>query len=154
MESSLRLKLPTSSIQKQYKLGDVREDGKVFFCDSKKRGEVWISQEQYVRARFNVALQSAKARSKKKRLPFNIDTDYLIEIFPKDGKCPVFGIDMEFGGNQNTSPSLDRIHPALGYVKGNVMWISGYANTLKSLNTLDTLRTLLAFYEKLERRNE
>lgn len=77
-----------------------------------------------------------------------------MEIYPEDGKCPIFGIDMEFGGIQNTSPSLDRIHPAIGYVKGNVMWVSGYANTLKSVNTLDTLRTLLAFYENLERRNE
>lgn len=154
MVSLHQLKSLANTTEKQFKLGDLREDGKVYFCDSTKRGEVWISPEQYKRARFNVALQSARNRAKKKKLPFNIDVDYLMEIYPKDGKCPVFGIDMEFGGVQNTSPSLDRIHPALGYVKGNVMWISGYANTLKSLNTLDTLRTLLAFYEKLERRNE
>ena len=146
--------LKTGNTSKQFKLGDIREDGFVFSSYKPNGWEYWLSPETFHIARIKKAVIQAKYRSEKKKVPFGIDADYLIKIYPKDGKCPIFGIDFVWAGDKNTSPSLDRIHPALGYVKGNVMWISGYANTLKSSNSLDTLRTLLAFYEKLERKIE
>jgi hypothetical protein len=47
--------------------------------------------------------------------------------------CPVFGTPLRRGQNQATldSPELDRIIPALGYVPGNVQWISRRANVMK-----------------------
>lgn len=97
-------------------------------------------------------MHKAKLRAEDNNLPFDLDINYLVEIFPADMRCPVFGIQMFWGkeGGIETSPSLDRIVPALGYVKGNVIWISRYANRLKSDHTLETLRTLLRFYERLE----
>jgi hypothetical protein len=35
------------------------------------------------------------------------------------------------GDDRNNSPSLDRVVPELGYVEGNVVWISNRANILK-----------------------
>jgi len=75
---------------------------------------------------------SAKIRASKHNIPFNLDFSDFPEI-PK--KCPVLGIPLKFNsrsGPCGNSPTLDRIIPALGYVKGNIKIISHRANTIKS----------------------
>ena len=71
----------------------------------------------------------AKSRAIKNNLPFNIDeSDIFIPEF-----CPLIGIKLERGSKiHNSSPTLDKIIPELGYVKGNVWVISWKANRLKS----------------------
>ena len=89
------------------------------------------------------ARKTAKARS----LPFDIDvTDIQVPA-----ACPALGIELRRDGGKRThhSPSLDRVVPAKGYVKGNVIVVSWRANKLKSDATVDELRRLVAFYEKL-----
>lgn len=78
--------------------------------------------------------RDAKRRAKKKNLQFNIDTNYLKSIFPKDFICPILGYLMVPGKNKptNTSPSLDRINPSSGYVKGNVEFVCLLANRMMS----------------------
>ena len=49
---------------------------------------------------------------------------------------------MEFGGNKRESPSLDRFIPEDGYIKGNVVWISGKANSMKSDASIEEVRLL------------
>lgn len=54
--------------------------------------------------------------------------------------CPVFGVEFEWGcsglgsgrSKSPNSPSLDRVIPELGYIIGNVVFISRLANTIKS----------------------
>jgi hypothetical protein len=152
----LQLKSQTSSTSKRYKHGDKREDGYRFQGYKKEGRGVWLTEESFHKCKVHAALSSSRSRSKKQNLPFDLDIAYLLEIFPKDNKCPIFGIDLVWGSESGyaNSPSLDKIYPSLGYVKGNVVWVSMYANRLKSDHSLDTLRTLLAFYEKLERRKE
>lgn len=118
--------------------------------------EQWLSPESYQRAKIGAVAGNCRRRANSTSIPYNLDIDYLESIYPKDNKCPIFGIELEWGleNGHNNSPSLDRIHPALGYVKGNVIWISMYANRLKQDHSLETLRALLAFYEDLERRKE
>lgn len=75
-------------------------------------------------------LWSARTRAKQNGITFNIDiTDIVI---PK--RCPVFGFKLRKAVNkyEGTSPSLDRINPRKGYVKGNVRVISWRANQLKN----------------------
>lgn len=96
------------------------------------RAECWLSPIAYHRQRLNVALGGAKRRSEVRGLPFDIDTDYLEKIYPEDGCCPALGITLAWGGARNNSPSLDRIVPELGYVRGNVEWLSDKANKIKS----------------------
>jgi hypothetical protein len=66
-----------------------------------------------------------------------ITTDY-----PK--VCPIFGIELHWGrcgmGGIDSSPTLDRINPKLGYVKGNVMIISMLANKIKNNATPKQLK--------------
>ena len=57
------------------------------------------------------------------------------DVFPKDGLCPVFGFELVYGDDgehgRNNSPSIDRIDPKKGYVKGNIQIISKLANSMK-----------------------
>jgi hypothetical protein len=72
----------------------------------------------------------AKSRAKKYNVEFNLDPeDIIIPEF-----CPVLGIPLFRGENviSDNTPSLDKIIPFLGYVKGNIIVISYKANRIKS----------------------
>ena len=79
----------------------------------------------------------ARTRAKDKNIPFNIDLPYIRSIVPSH--CPVFNIPLEWSRRRgvgpvalSNSPSLDRIDPERGYVKGNVWIISFKANRIKN----------------------
>ena len=79
------------------------------------------------------ATRDARNRAKKKNVPFDITVDYIVSILTP--KCPVYGTEFQWVGNKKilpTSASLDRIDPAKGYVKGNLVIISSKANNIKS----------------------
>lgn len=82
---------------------------------------------------------SAKYRAKKLGIPWAISKQYVESIWPPDNKCPILGIELspnsEGVGPCNSSPSLDKIIPPLGYVEGNVAVISFLANSLKKDQT-------------------
>lgn len=82
---------------------------------------------------------SARFRAKKFDIPFDIEWTDIPNI---PDTCPVLGIHL--GGAKRrgfcpTSPSLDKIRPSKGYVKGNIRVISHRANQIKSDGTLDEL---------------
>lgn len=92
-------------------------------------------------------LAAAKKRAKQSNLPFDLDLEYLRSICPDI--CPVFKIQLDWGswGEKNqrpldNSPSVDKIVPQLGYVRGNVACISWKANRLKSNATWNDLLKL------------
>src|SRR6266446_762437 len=88
-------------------------------------------------------LYSAKTRAKELGLPFNLcDAD--VEI-PE--RCPVLDIPLKFnkGKRGPDSPSIDRIRPEKGYVRGNVAVISMRANAIKTNATAEEL-THVALY--------
>tara|TARA_Y100001980_G_C14516232_1_gene291543 strand:+ start:38 stop:1360 length:1323 start_codon:yes stop_codon:yes gene_type:complete len=74
-----------------------------------------------------VLVKRAKAiliRNKSKKLPFNIDENWIVNEMKK-GKCSVSGIPFDWRKQSvyvkyPFSPSLDKIIPEKGYVKGNV----------------------------------
>jgi hypothetical protein len=82
-------------------------------------------------------LDHAHRRAKRKEIPFNITLDYL-ETIAMD-ECPVFKTLFDWGRGKGSNtknnfqerPSLDRIIPELGYVEGNVVFISMRANGIK-----------------------
>lgn len=98
-----------------------------------------------------VLLTSAKMRARKNDIEFNIDlSDVVIPEF-----CPVLGIPIfcsttpkVIKRNMPNSPSLDRIDPKRGYVKGNVQVISWRANDLKSDGTADELEKIAAYIRR------
>ena len=94
-----------------------------------------------------ILLYSAKQRATKLNLPFNLTLDDV--SIPE--KCPIFGTILEISTKiaKDNSPSLDRIIPNLGYVKGNVIVISYRANVLKRDASPDELMKLALFYKKI-----
>ena len=66
---------------------------------------------------------------------------YVKSIAPSD--CPVFGLKFEDApqGFSNWSPSIDKIDPKKGYIKGNIQVISTLANCMKRDATPQQLKT-------------
>ena len=91
-------------------------------------------------------LSRVKVRAKQKGIVCEIDvSDVQIPEF-----CPVLGIRLAWGKGQRGwrnmgSPSVDRIKPQLGYVKGNVRVISNRANHLKGNGTIEELKAVLDY---------
>lgn len=87
----------------------------------------------------------AKKSARRKGLPFNLELSDI--VIPE--RCPVLDIPLKPEGNRrgrcDDSPSLDRMVPELGYVKGNICVISWRANTLKRDATADELRRVAEY---------
>jgi hypothetical protein len=96
-------------------------------------------------------VRDARERARDKCLPFDIDLYYIRSMVGNNAElsshCPVFGIPLEWSCQRNQgrgphpyAPSIDRIDPERGYVKGNVWIISYRANTIKSNATHEELK--------------
>lgn len=90
----------------------------------------------------------AKSRSAKAGLPFNIEISDCIA----PPLCPICA--REFVRSNDTqnrtrkaSPSLDKVDPTLGYVKGNVLVVCLECNKRKQDNSPDGLRKLADKFE-------
>lgn len=79
-----------------------------------------------------------RERAARKGVVFDITVAYLESITPE--VCPVFGTPFSFINNGKlsySSPSVDRLRPDQGYVRGNIRVISMKANSIKSAYTAD-----------------
>lgn len=97
--------------------------------------------------RLKMLLNSSKQRAAQKNREHTITLEDIKALYPVDGKCPVFGIVLEFGnaGFRENSPSIDRIDSSKGYTPENIQIISWKANRLKAYATLEDLEALVAF---------
>lgn len=108
----------------------------------------------YQRDRYKSLSQAAKVlyraqgRAQRKKLAFDLDeSDTQVPEF-----CPVLPwIKLEpnnkkFGSP--FSPSIDRIDPEKGYVKGNVRVISWRANKLKADASIEEMERILAYMKE------
>lgn len=117
------------------------------FCSSCYNKERYKENKDYILAENKKYRNSEKGkkkmiflramdRAKKNNLPFNLTEDDI--IIPQF--CPVLGIEIKLDnpyGLHESSPSIDRIIPEKGYVKGNIAIISMKANTMKNNGTLE-----------------
>lgn len=90
---------------------------------------------------------SKRMESKKLGLPFDLPESLFHNI---PAKCPVLGIPLFYTDNARTdnTPSLDRVIPEMGYVLGNVNWISLRANRLKSDASLKDIEAIRTYIKK------
>ena len=90
----------------------------------------------------------AKTRT---NLPFNITSEYVKSIWPEDNTCPALGIKFKqgIGGPIDSSPSLDRIIPELGYIKDNVQIVCFLTNKIMSSATPDQVMAVAKHYKKI-----
>ena len=80
-------------------------------------------------------LSNAKRRSKQFGLDIDLDVAWIRSQFVD--KCPVIGVDLVYDGKKTSpgTPTLDRFHPHLGYLKTNTFLISNLANCVKNSAT-------------------
>lgn len=102
-----------------------------------ERKATWYQEKMSkmtIEERLKLMVKRAKDRAKLKNVEFNItweDIEYV-------DTCPILEIPLNWGETSNEggrnidTPSLDRINPSLGYIKGNVKIISTLANMMKS----------------------
>lgn len=95
------------------------------------------------RVKANTAEYKMCARAKNRAAA----SGYPFDLTPSDIEipelCPVLGVELEVHkghpGAFSTSPSLDKIVPELGYVKGNIQVMSQLANQMKGAATPEQL---------------
>lgn len=90
-----------------------------------------------------------KSECKKKGIPYDLDADYLRSIWT--GECPITGDQITIGNSgmgSSKSGHLDRIIPNLGYVKGNVEYISGRMNRIKYDATIEELEKIILWMKQ------
>lgn len=89
-------------------------------------------------------LKGIKTRAAKKGIPCDLEESDI--KIPK--VCPVLGIPLKWGDSLlDSTPSIDRLVPELGYVKGNCFVISMKANRLKSNASVEEFKALIAYME-------
>jgi hypothetical protein len=105
-----------------------------------------LNRNYYLRNTRFFMLKRAQLRARVAQLPFNLTLEDI--VIPK--KCPVLGIELKVGRGRlpRNSPSLDRVKPHKGYVKGNVAVISNRANILKKDGTLEEFQALVKWLKK------
>lgn len=83
-------------------------------------------------------------RAMEKNLPFDLSvSDIVIPEF-----CPILNVKLEIakgGENRDNSPSIDKIDPNAGYVKGNIQIISMKANRIKTNATISDIEKVLEY---------
>jgi hypothetical protein len=95
----------------------------------------------------SVLLSAARRRALRRTLPFDLTAaDIHIPL-----TCPVLGVPLYraigAAAQGPNSPTLDRIKPELGYVRGNVRVISSRANQIKSDATPAELLQVACYYQ-------
>jgi len=137
--------------------GYVRADGYVCVGSHGSSGyPKFISPCSQTKYQLAKHLRRIKSRAEEKSISFDLDVDYLQSIWPEDGRCPALGITLirgskgGRGGPTDDSPSLDRIIPELGYVRGNVQWLSQKANCIKQDATGEELRKVADYVSRIE----
>ena len=120
-----------------------------------ERKSEWHQNKQLKRSistKIQDMLTRAKNRSIEKGVPFNLCKDDIefVEV------CPLLNIPLnwEGGPRDKNTPSLDRIIPEKGYVKGNVKIISNLANMMKSYANNEELQMFATNINKYMKNEE
>lgn len=120
--------------------------------DPEYRAQYNLQREEYRRADYRMdMLARAKVRAARGGYPCTITRGDI----PFVTHCPVLGVELTAGeqASHNFSPTLDKIRPELGYVKGNIIVVSFLANRIKSDATPEQIMAVAKFYKKLQRSN-
>jgi hypothetical protein len=99
---------------------------------------------------FLYAFKRLKLRAKQNNLNFNISVEYLEQIWT--GTCAIFGtplcIPYSTKHQDPNKATVDKIIPELGYIIGNICWVSNKANIIKSFGTLEDHQLIVNYIKK------
>ncbi len=113
---------------------------------NEKEAQFRRNHQQDPTTRRKALLKYAKVRAEEVGCPF----DLTLEDIEIPQTCPVLGLAFTFpqGKIQDTSPTVDRLIPALGYVKNNITVICWRANLIKGNSTLEEIEAVIGWLEK------
>ncbi len=127
-----------------------RIDQAAWCAENPERAKALVRKSNLKRITANPALhiwKRTKYRAEQLGVPFDLEPgDIVLPEF-----CPISGTRIELNlltiknGRPENSPSIDRIVPSLGYVKGNVQIVADSANRRKNNMTLDDMKALLHY---------
>lgn len=134
-----------------------------FCCSRKCRGE-FIKTEysgqnnpnykyrNEIQKYFAIRTSDIKRRSNKKQIPFNLNEQFLYELYNKQrGLCYYTNVPMKISTDNFTIKgqadldvvSVDKINPDLGYIENNVVLCCSGINKLKGNSTIEELEYFL-----------
>lgn len=105
-----------------------------------------ISRARYHRYKisnpFKWKCGKTKSRARSLKIPFDLTSEYLESIWT--GYCPISLVKLQWDTSRLNpdAAELDRIIPELGYVKGNVVFLSRRINRIKSDASFEEIKKL------------
>lgn len=102
-------------------------------CASELAKQWQRKKKASLRGYLHVLLSATRNRARSSRVPFDLTLDYLVELWEgQAGKCAVSGLSFQRSRSKWVrnpyNPSLDRIIPMDGYVRGNVRFVLDAVN--------------------------
>jgi len=132
---------------------DISESTLRKFCSKKCYDEVRNARIATDKTtRLHRLYSAAKVRSENYGIPFNLDVEYLSRLWDdNNGCCAVTGIPFELTklGTRRPhpyAPSIDKIKPDRGYVKGNVRLVCYQTNVAISDFGLEQFERFIDLY--------
>ena len=124
--------------------------------NAKRKSAYRADPEAMIRQRITAFKHRAEAQG----VQFDLDADYLIQQWvTQNGLCFYTETKIDFeliSSSQKTAhpqqPSLDRMDPNKGYIKGNVVWCSHRINTMKGNFTYDEFIQMCSHITDVRRR--
>lgn len=112
-------------------------------CVRKFQAEQRTIMRQDYKKYIKWATKSFRSRAKTTNVEFDLTDEYLINIFEEQNeKCFYTGENLDFSivipacskrtHPHRLAPSLDRLNPKKGYIRGNVVWCLYYINRMKN----------------------
>lgn len=118
---------------------NISEDSKLHNIEGCKENRKKLKLTQDIASK--LYYNSTKSFNAKNHIQeYNLTKEYIQEILENQNyKCAYTGVELKIG-NKLTNPTIDRIDSSKGYIKGNIVICTEFANTAKNDLTLDEFK--------------
>tara|TARA_B100000287_G_scaffold374394_1_gene374200 strand:+ start:142 stop:846 length:705 start_codon:yes stop_codon:yes gene_type:complete len=107
---------------------------------------------QWARLKKRKLVRDTKRRKNLTNITVELTPEDILDLIPKDLKCPIYKVPFVFNVNSPWNLSFDRINNNKSYTKDNVVIVSVKANTVKNTATSKELYKIADFYYELEKK--
>lgn len=132
-----------------YRTNDRKSGVEIHCIECSKSKNHTRYRKDWFRLQHNIRSSQCRKRS----IPYDLTEEYLKTIWTE--KCPITGNTFVLYDKTHPDlPTLDRIKPELGYVKGNVVYISSRMNRIKYDASFEELFKLAEWIQtEIQKRN-